>query len=92
VGDLGFQGTTRNSETGKITSYDIIVRGKLGPGAQIGRPLLRRIPIDQVDGCVERLVASWLEHRAGDEGLPEYLRRLADEEIQAIALPQPAAA
>jgi len=85
VGDLGFQGTTRNSDTGKITSYDIIVRGKLGPGAEIGRPLLRRVPSEQVNGYVERLVGAWIDDRQGGEGLPEFLRRLPDEQILAVA-------
>src|SRR6185369_17947584 len=65
VGDLGFQGTTKNSETGKITSYDILVRGKLGPNAAIGGPVkvLRRIASEQINGYVERLVGAWLEER-----------------------------
>lgn len=91
VGDLGFQGTTRNSENGKITSYDIIVRGKLGPEAGIGRPLLRRIPSERVNGYVERLVGTWIERRETGEALPEFLRRLPDEEILAIASGEPAA-
>lgn len=86
VGDLGFQGTTRNSETGKIPSYDVIVRGKLGPDAAIGRPLLRRIPSQMVSGCTERLVETWLDEREPEEGLPEFYRRQPDERIQAIAL------
>jgi sulfite reductase (ferredoxin) len=89
VGDLGFQGTTRNSETGKVTSYDIIVRGKLGPEAAIGRPLLRRVPHDQVNAQVERLVESWIQDRAAGEGLPEYFRRLPDEAVLAIAAGEP---
>ncbi len=84
VGDLGFQGTTKNSETGKITSYDIILRGKLGPGAEIGRPLLRRVAADQVNGYVERLVGAWIDGRTDGEGLPEFYRRTPDEQIQAI--------
>jgi sulfite reductase beta subunit-like hemoprotein len=90
VGDLGFQGTTRNSETGKITSYDIIVRGKLGPGAEIGRPLLRRIPSALVNDYVGRLVETWIERRAESEGLPEFYRRVPDEQILAIAAGEPA--
>jgi sulfite reductase beta subunit-like hemoprotein len=85
VGDLGFQGTTKNSETGKITSYDIIVRGKLGPGAGIGRPLLRRVPSAEVNAQVERLVGAWIERREEGEDLPTFFRRLPDEEILAIA-------
>jgi len=89
VGDLGFQGTTRNSETGKITSYDIIVRGKLGPEAQIGRPLLRRIASTEVNGYAERLVEAWVQGRGHGEGLPEFYRRHSDEEVQAIAAGAP---
>jgi ferredoxin-nitrite reductase len=85
VGDLGFQGTTKNSENGKITSYDIIVRGKLGPEAAIGRPLLRRVPSEEVNNQVERLVGAWIEKREEGEELPTFFRRLADEEILAIA-------
>jgi ferredoxin-nitrite reductase len=85
VGDLGFQGTTKNSETGKITSYDIIVRGKLGPEAAIGRPLLRRVPSTEVNNQVERLVGAWIDQRQEGEELPTFFRRLADEEILAIA-------
>lgn len=85
VGDLGFQGTTRNSDTGKITSYDIIVRGKLGPGAAIGRPLLRRVASAEVNAQVERLVGAWVERREEGEGLPEFYRRHSDAEILAIA-------
>jgi sulfite reductase (ferredoxin) len=92
VGDLGFQGTTRNSDTGKITSYDIILRGKLGPGAEIGRPLLRRIPSVDVNPTVERLVEAWIEGRDEGEGLPEFFRRLPDEQILAIAAGPVAAA
>jgi ferredoxin-nitrite reductase len=85
VGDLGFQGTTKNSETGKITSYDIIVRGKLGPEAAIGRPLLRRVPSTEVNAQVERLVGAWIDRREDGEELPSFFRRLPDEEILAIA-------
>ena len=89
VGDLGFQGTTKNSETGKITSYDIIVRGKLGPDAAIGRPLLRRVASADVNGQVERLVETWLRERETEqEGLPEFYRRQPDERILAIAAGQ----
>lgn len=92
VGDLGFQGTTRNSETGKITCYDIVLRGKLGPEAAIGRPILRRVPSGDVSGYVERLVEAWIDRREEGQGLPEFFRALPDEEIQGIATGAPAAA
>jgi ferredoxin-nitrite reductase len=84
VGDLGFQGTTRTTDTGKLRAYDVIVRGGLGAEAQIGRPLLRRIPEPDVCDVVERLIAAWLETRQEGESIQRFFRRLSDEEIVAI--------
>ena len=89
MGDLGFQGTTRTTEQGKTQAYDIILRGGLGVDAQIGRPLLRRVPSAEVIGHVERLVEAYLnECGPGPEGTPpmqEFYRRHSDEELVAIA-------
>jgi ferredoxin-nitrite reductase len=86
VGDLGFQGTTARGESGeKVQAYDIILRGGLGQDAQIGRPLLRRVPSAEVEGCVERLLQAYLNELPGGEPLQEFYRRHTDEELVAIA-------
>src|SRR5205085_548113 len=57
IADLGFQGTTaRDDEGRRRQAYDIFVRGGLGPGAAIGRPLFRRVLSDELDEAVEGLV------------------------------------
>src|SRR5919202_1031287 len=72
VGDLGFQGTTARDEGGeRRQAYDVFVRGGLGAGAQIGRPLFRRGLSEDLDAVVEGLVGGWLEHRSGDESFAE---------------------
>src|ERR1700756_4958013 len=64
VGDLGFQATTgKDADGNRIGAYDIFVRGALGPGAQIGTSLFRRVPSDALDGAVEGLVRGWLDGR-----------------------------
>ena len=64
IGDLGLQGTTARDEDGaRRQAYDIFVRGGLGAGAAIGRPLFRRVPTDELDAAVERLVDGWLDRR-----------------------------
>src|SRR6266478_4637952 len=64
VGDIGFQGTTSRDEGGvRRQAYDIFVRGSLGPEPQIGRPLFRRVPTDELDTAVEGLIAGWLDRR-----------------------------
>src|ERR671931_445533 len=57
VADLGFQGTTARDEQGtRKQAYDIFLRGGLGPGAAIGRPLFRRILTEELDAAVEGLI------------------------------------
>ncbi|MGE5135832.1 MAG: nitrite/sulfite reductase, partial [Gemmatimonadota bacterium] len=59
VGEIGLQGTTATVEGAeeRIEAYDLTVGGGLGKRTAIGRRLLRRIPEDQVDTVLERLVA-----------------------------------
>ncbi len=88
VGDIGLQGTTRTTDTGKVQAYDIILGGGLGPAAEIGRPLLRRIPGGDATGAVERLVGAWLEGRRGDETIQEFFSRHEEAELVAMGAEQ----
>ena len=91
VGDLGFQGTTSRDEGGRRRqAYDIFVRGGLGPGAEIGRSLFRRVPTDELDPAVEGLVAGWVAARAPGESFASFARRSSDEELGALAGLEPA--
>jgi ferredoxin-nitrite reductase len=86
VGDLGFQGTTSRDEGGvRRQAYDIFVRGSLGPSPEVGRPLFRRVPTDELDTAVEGLVAGWLDRREPDEGFVSFARRASDEELGELA-------
>jgi ferredoxin-nitrite reductase len=93
VGDLGFQGTTARDDGGiRRQAYDIFVRGGLGPGAQIGRPLFRRVPTDELDQAVAGLVGGWLEGRLEGEPFVDFTRRLDDDELGELAGLEPARA
>jgi sulfite reductase beta subunit-like hemoprotein len=86
VGDLGFQGTTARDEGGvRRQAYDIFVRGSLGPAPEIGRPLFRRVPTDDLDTAVEGLIAGWLDRRQPGEGFVSFARRASDEELGELA-------
>jgi ferredoxin-nitrite reductase len=85
VGDIGLQGTTRSTETGKVQAYDIILRGALGPEAEIGAPLLRRVPTTEAPAMVERLVGAWLEGRREGETIQQFFQRKEDADLAAIA-------
>src|SRR5689334_6184033 len=91
VGDLGFQATTGKDDDGnRIGAYDIFVRGALGPGAQIGTSLFRRVASEQLEEAVEGLVRGWLAGRAPDETFTEFQRRSSDDELGALAGLEPA--
>jgi ferredoxin-nitrite reductase len=83
IADLGFQGTTARDADGKrVQAYDIFVRGGLGPDAQIGKALFRRVPSAELDAAVAGLIQGWLDGReAEDEPFPVYARRTSDEEL-----------
>jgi len=93
VGDLGFQGTTARDEGGvRRQAYDIFVRGGLGSGAAIGRPLFRRVPTDDLDDAVSGLVAGWLSGRRNGEQFVDFSRRMSDDELGTLAGLEPARA
>lgn len=92
VGDIGLQGTTAKlSDGSRVEAYDVTLRGGLGTQAQIGKPLLRRIPTEQLDDAVERLVASWLAEKAKLNGhgdgytFHDFCLDRSDEQLQGIA-------
>ena len=91
VGDLGFQATTGKDDDGnRLSAYDILVRGSLGPAAQIATPLFRRVPSERLDGAVEGLVRGWLDTRADGESFTAFQRRLSDDDLGALAGLEPA--
>jgi len=86
VGDLGFQGTTVRDENGKRRqAYDVFLRGGLGPGAAIARPVFRRVPTEELDGTIEGLVGGWLAARQPDESFRAFCDRSTDDELGALA-------
>ncbi len=87
VGDIGLQGTTlrqRGDGGHAVEAYEIYLRGGLGRHAAIGRPIIRRVPADQVHLYVERLVRAYLEQRREGESIQAFFDRHTDEELVAI--------
>lgn len=90
VGDIGLQGTTAtDKETGVRTeAYNLRLRGRLGAGAAIGVPLLRRIPASDIEEVVCRLVGAWVDAKrvAGEPiSFGDFLARYDDDDLRAIA-------
>jgi ferredoxin-nitrite reductase len=95
VSDIGLQGTTaRGEEAGhdKLEAYEIYLRGGLGENAEIGRPLLRRVPAEDAPAYVERLVGAYLSERHDGETFQSFAKRKTDEELVAIGSGAPVGA
>jgi len=86
VSDIGLQGTTArgDADSGKLEAYEVYLRGGLGESAEIGRPLLRRVPAEEAAATVERLVAAFLAERTDGESFQSFAKRKTDEELVAI--------
>ncbi len=92
VGDIGLQGTTAKLADGqRVEAYDVTLRGGLGTQAQIGKPLLRRIPTEDLNDAVVRLVEGWLSEKAARNGhgdgytFHDFCLDRSDEQLQAVA-------
>ncbi len=94
IGDINLTGTTvRLADRQKMEGYDILLRGGIGIGAAIARPVIRRVPSNQVVAYLERLITAWLEARDQREADTEdeltfrrFCDERTDEQLQAIAI------
>jgi ferredoxin-nitrite reductase len=82
VGDLGFQGTTvRDAEGKRHQAYDVFLRGGLDRPAAIARPVFKRVPTEELDDTVIKLVAGWVDARTEGETFRLFCDRTADDEL-----------
>jgi ferredoxin-nitrite reductase len=87
VGDIGLQGTTLrqfDAAAKKKEAFDIYLRGGLGRNGAIGRPILRRIPSEELHLYVTRLVNAYLTASHDGERFQEFCNRHNDEELIAM--------
>ncbi|HEX3553968.1 MAG TPA: nitrite/sulfite reductase [Thermoanaerobaculia bacterium] len=89
IGDIGIQGTTlreRGPHGERLDGYDLFLRGGLGRNAAIGRPVLKRVPGDEVHLVIERLLRAWLDGRGEGEPIQQFFTRHTDEDLVALGL------
>ena len=80
----------RDAEGKRHQAYDVLLRGALGPVAAIGRPVFRRVPTEELDETVERLIVAWLDGRSPDESFRAYCDRKTDDELGVLIGREPA--
>ena len=82
----------RDEQGRRRQAYDVFLRGGLGPQAAIARPVFRRVPTEELDETVERLVGGWLAARDEGEDFRTFCDRTSDEELGILVGREPARA
>jgi sulfite reductase beta subunit-like hemoprotein len=80
----------RDDEGKRRQAYDVYLRGGLGPGAAIARPVFRRVPSEELEDTVDALVSSWLATRTAGEDFRAFTDRISDEELGILGGREPA--
>jgi ferredoxin-nitrite reductase len=84
IGDIGLIGArvAVNDDGDTVDGYHVVVGGGFGQTSAIGRELLRDIRADDAPGAVERLLKSYLRHRA--DGAESFHAFAARHDIDAM--------
>jgi ferredoxin-nitrite reductase len=87
IGDIGLLGTkVQVSEDGdQVEGYHVHVGGGFGPDAICGREIFRDVKAEETPKTVERLLKTYLAHRAtADEGFLAFTRRHEIDALKAL--------
>jgi ferredoxin-nitrite reductase len=87
IGDIGLIGArvAVNDEGDTVDGYHVVVGGGFGNEGAIGREILRDVKADEAPATVERLLKSYLRHRAdGAESFHAFAARHEDDALKAL--------
>ncbi|GLI21253.1 ferredoxin-nitrite reductase [Xanthobacter flavus] len=87
IGDIGLIGARVpvNDDGDTVDGYHILVGGGFGSAAAIARELYQNVAAEDAPAVVERLLKSWVTHRAAGESFADFTRRLDPEALKALA-------
>ncbi|MFS8035445.1 NirA family protein [Xanthobacter sp. AM11] len=93
IGDIGLIGARVpvNDDGDTVDGYHLFVGGGFGSQAAIAREIYRDVKAQDAPLVVERLLKSWLAHRAEGEAFAQFTRRLDIEALKALAEQEAAA-
>lgn len=82
MGDIGLLGTKVEVGEDMVEGYHVYVGGGYGAEQHVGREIYRNIVAEELGGVVERMLRSYLEHRANaEETFHTFTTRLSTAEL-----------
>ncbi len=88
IGDIGLIGArvAVNDDGDTVDGYHVVIGGGFGNEGAIGRELLRDVKADEAPGAVERLLKSYMKHRADRaESFQAFAARHEPDALKAMA-------
>ncbi|MEW6123986.1 MAG: NirA family protein [Pseudomonadota bacterium] len=94
IGDIGLIGARvpLNDEGDTADGYHLLVGGGFGSDAAIAQELYRDVKAEAAPILVEKLLKTWLAHRAPQEPFAAFTRRLPADQLKSLIDAQPIAA
>ncbi|HEY7209563.1 MAG TPA: nitrite/sulfite reductase [Bryobacteraceae bacterium] len=84
IADIGMDGKKVKQNGVLVDAYSFVVGGGVGEQAAIARPLSYRCSADEVPEALERLLGTYMQQRAPNEGLQSFFRRHSNEDLRAV--------
>jgi len=84
IADIGLQGSKAKVDGRQVDAYDVLLGGGLGDGAGFARRVGFRTVAAEVPAALERLLATYIEHRLGAETPKQFFARHSDEELRSV--------
>ncbi|KTG30632.1 nitrite/sulfite reductase [Haloferax profundi] len=88
IADVSLRGMKTRKDGEPVEALDIGLGGGLGEEPQFARWVTQRVPVDEVPGAIENLLANFDDQRDGTETFREFVLRHDDDELADLVEPE----
>ncbi|WP_101294065.1 nitrite/sulfite reductase [Halegenticoccus soli] len=88
IADVSLRGMKTRKDGEAVEALDIGLGGGLGENPQFADWVKQRVPVDEVPGAIENLLANFEERRNGDETFREFVERTDEETLAELVEPE----
>ncbi|MHC3439126.1 nitrite/sulfite reductase [Natrialbaceae archaeon A-gly3] len=88
IADVSLRGMKTRKDGEPVEALDIGLGGGLGEEPQFATWVKERVPVDEVPGAIENLLANFAEARDGEETFREFVEARDDDELADLVEPE----